>query len=84
MLGKTSSWVFISVIMAKGNWQRKWLRLWRGNCIFGTFFNENNGKKEKRKVKCHRLHVRRKIMENEENKGPIDKNVYEDQLMAFC
>ena len=32
--------------------------------IFGTLIYENNEKQEKKKVKCHKLHVRRKMMEN--------------------
>ena len=36
----------------------------RKNGIFGTFIYENNGNYEKRKVKGHRLHVRRKMKEN--------------------
>ena len=36
----------------------------RQNGIFGTFTYENNGNKEKRKVKGHKLHVRRKLKEN--------------------
>ena len=35
-------------------------------------------------VKDHRLHVRRKIMKNEENRSLIDKNDSEDQLVTFC
>jgi len=34
------------------------------NGIFGTFIYENNGNWEKKKVKGHRLHVRRKMKEN--------------------
>ena len=34
--------------------------------IFGTFFYENNGNEEKREMKGHMLHLRRKIMENED------------------
>ena len=34
-------------------------------------------------MKCHRLHVRRKIMENEENRGLISNNSYEDPLVTF-
>ena len=34
------------------------------NDIFSTFIYENNGKYEKREVKGHRLHVRRKMKEN--------------------
>ena len=44
----------------------------RQNGIFGTFIYENNGNQEKKEVKGHMLHVRRKmkkIMENEENRG---------------
>ena len=33
----------------------------RKNGIFGTFVYENNGNYEKREVKGHRLHVRRKL-----------------------
>jgi len=36
----------------------------RKNGIFGTFIYENNQNWEKRKVKDHRLHVRRKMKEN--------------------
>ena len=36
----------------------------RKNDIFGTFIYENNGNQEKRKVKGHKLHVRRKMKEN--------------------
>jgi len=35
-------------------------------------------------VKGHRLHVMRKIMENEENRGIINKKAYEDQFAVFC
>jgi len=35
-------------------------------------------------VKGHRLHVRRKIMENEENRGINDKKASEDQFVTFC
>ena len=35
-------------------------------------------------MKGHKFHVRRKIMENEENRGLIHKNVSEDQLESFC
>ena len=35
-------------------------------------------------MKGHRLHVRRKIKENKENKGLIHKKDSEDQLVAFC
>ena len=34
-------------------------------------------------MKGHRFHVRRKMMENEENRGLFYKNVYEDQLVPF-
>ena len=32
-----------------------------GKSIFDTFIYENKGKYEKKKIKCHRLHVRRKM-----------------------
>jgi len=35
-------------------------------------------------VKDHKLHVRRKIMENEEYRGLIHKKDSEDQLVTFC
>ena len=34
-------------------------------------------------MKGHRLHVRRKIMENEENRGLIYKKASKDQLVPF-
>ena len=36
----------------------------RQNEIVGTFIYENNGNWEKRKVEGHRLHVKRKMKEN--------------------
>ena len=36
----------------------------RKNDIFGTIIYENNGKQEKKEVKGHKLHVRRKMKEN--------------------
>ena len=36
----------------------------RQNGIFGIFNYENNGNLEKREAKGHRLHVRRKLKEN--------------------
>ena len=36
----------------------------RKNGIFGTTIYENNGNQEKRKVKGHKFHVRRKMKEN--------------------
>ena len=42
----------------------------RTNDIFGTFIYENIGNKEKMEVKGHKLHVRRKI---KENNGKINK-----------
>ena len=35
-------------------------------------------------MKVHRLHVRRKIMENEENRGLINNKAFEDELVTFC
>ena len=35
-------------------------------------------------MKGHRLHVRRKLKENEENKCLVHKNAPEDQLVTFC
>ncbi len=55
----------------------------RKNDIFGTFICENNGNYEKRKVKGHRLHVRRKLKENEENEILIDRKASEDQLASL-
>ena len=34
-------------------------------------------------VKGHRFNVRRKIMENEENRGLIHKKAFEDQLLTY-
>jgi len=50
-------------------WLRKLVKalskaLERQKGIFGTFVYENNGNYEKREVKGHRLHVRRKMKEN--------------------
>ena len=46
-------------------WLRKLAKaLERQNDIFHTFIYENNGNQEKKKVKGHRLHVRRKMKEN--------------------
>ena len=36
----------------------------RRNGIFGTFIYEINGNQEKKEVKGHKLHVRRKMKEN--------------------
>ena len=36
----------------------------RQNDIFGTIIYENNGNLEKKEVKGHRFHVRRKMKEN--------------------
>ena len=36
----------------------------RKDGIFGTFIYENNGNQEKREMKGHMLHVRRKMKEN--------------------
>ena len=36
----------------------------RQNEIFDTFIYENNGNQEKREMKGHMLHVRRKMKEN--------------------
>ena len=36
----------------------------RKNENFGTFIYENNGNQEKREVKSHKLHVRRKLKGN--------------------
>ena len=55
----------------------------RQNEIFGMIIYENNGNEEKRKVKGHRLHVRRKIIKNKENRGLIHKNASEDHLESF-
>ena len=52
----------------------------RQNGIFGTFIYENL---EKNEVKGQMLHVRRKMMENEENRGLIHKKASEDQLVTF-
>ena len=45
-------------------------------------FYQNKGKWEKRKVKGHILHLRRKMNENngklKKNRGLINKNAYED------
>ena len=35
-------------------------------------------------MKGQKLNVRRKITENEENRGLIHKKAYEDQLVTFC
>ena len=34
-------------------------------------------------MKDHWLHVRRKLKENEENRGLIDKKAFEDQFVTF-
>ena len=34
-------------------------------------------------MKGHKLHVRRKIMENKENRGLINKKDFEDQFVTF-
>ena len=50
----------------QGNWQRKWVRnLERKSGINWKFIYENNGNQDKRKEKGHKLHVRRKMEENE-------------------
>lgn len=54
----------------------------RQNDIFDTFIYENNESQEKKEVKGHKLHVRRKctkIMENEEIRDLIHKKASENQ-----
>ena len=57
-------WVFIWFIMAKeiGKGNGKGFGKAKWNLL--VFVYENNGKYKKQKVKGHRLHVRRKMKEN--------------------
>ena len=69
-------------------WLRKWKRLWKGKealiCILFMKLMEIRKKGRWKVTSCMWGENWRKTMENEENRGLIDKKASEDQLVTFC
>jgi len=59
-------WAFIWFIMAKEISKGNGKGFGKVSGINWPFMYENNGNYEKMKVKCHRLHVRKKMKENKQ------------------
>ena len=59
--------MFISVIMAKGNWKINGNGFGKEKRYYWHIIYENKGNCDKMEVKGHRLHVRRKMNENNGN-----------------